>query len=408
MTSRLFLLFFLSIVLNESVFSQPITKDTIYTAGSDVKRKIGVGFMVDSTTTVLTYFQNFTNLPNTFFNLIENGKHIQFSVSYKTATIAENYMFTLVDENDQPVSSGSFSKLPYEISPLGIRYLLPVNEIYNKVISLIVYNKENPKITLTATIYNKPIQKQKINILNHDYNTANEQINSSPLVDKNLTLRSSSKPVFVVMEKTSFDYIYTLFVKDVSTNKVIYENQNWNYDLIESDEGTLPYIKVGPTIFKKPGKYEFIIQPKLRNVDEKILNKYATSKIIEIEWEKDYHLTEILVVVFSTTSLLLLIGFLIYKNRTHRKMQKENFEKRLVETQLNGIRSQLNPHFLFNSLASIQSLVNTNEKESGAWSGACDGYPLHCPGARNSHPASSGIYYPCWTYPILRSCSARS
>lgn len=362
MTTRLFILFFLTTIYNFSGFSQPIIKNNIYTAGTEVKKKIGIGMMVDSSTNVLTYFQNFNNLPNTFFNLIENGKHIQLLVTYKSARIAENYRYTLLDENDKPLSSGDISKLSFETSELGIKYFLPLSEIENKVISLLVYNKENPKTTLTATIYNKPIQKQKINILKREYNESTKQ-RSLSLVDKNLELKTLSDPLIVSMDKTPLDYIYTLYIKDLSTDKLIFENQNWRYDIIESDEGTLPYINIESIVFKKSGKYELIIKPQLRDLDDKMLGKYATSKIIEVEWKMDYHLTEILVAVLSTTTLLLLIGFPLYRNWGRRKILKEKFQKRLAETELKSIRSQLNPHFLFNSLASIQSLVNTNEIE---------------------------------------------
>jgi sensor histidine kinase YesM len=350
---------------NKICWSQSIIQNRIYTAGAYDKKGISIGFAVDSTTTVLSYFQNFNNLPNTYFNLIENAKHIQFSVTYKTAALAKNYMYTLVDENDQPISSGCFSDLPYETNSIfGISYLLPVNEIKNKIISLIIFNKENPKIGLTTTVYNKPIQKNKTNVLLWGTIDKNGQKGYSVTpIDKKIELSISSAPLIVSMDKTPFEYIYTLLVKDLNTNKTVYEDQNWNYSYINSEDGKLPYIVVNNTIFKKSGKYELIIQPKLNFVNEKKLSQYSTSKIIKVEWKKEYHMTEILVAVLSTTTLLLLIGFPLYRNWGRRKILKEKFQKRLAETELKVIRSQLNPHFLFNSLASIQSLVNTNEIE---------------------------------------------
>lgn len=51
--------------------------------------------------------------------------------------------------------------------------------------------------------------------------------------------------------------------------------------------------------------------------------------------------------------------YLLYQN----KVKKNNREKARIDLELKGIRSQLNPHFVFNSLNSIQSLVNADEKE---------------------------------------------
>jgi len=59
--------------------------------------------------------------------------------------------------------------------------------------------------------------------------------------------------------------------------------------------------------------------------------------------------------------LVLLTGFLFYKIRMNRKLRKHNQEKRLRELQLAALRSQMNPHFLFNSLNSVQNLVQQNK-----------------------------------------------
>jgi two-component sensor histidine kinase len=45
-------------------------------------------------------------------------------------------------------------------------------------------------------------------------------------------------------------------------------------------------------------------------------------------------------------------------------MLKNETEKKLFEAELKLLRSQLNPHFLFNSLSSIQSLINKHETEA--------------------------------------------
>jgi LytS/YehU family sensor histidine kinase len=59
--------------------------------------------------------------------------------------------------------------------------------------------------------------------------------------------------------------------------------------------------------------------------------------------------------------LLAMIAFLIFKTRMRRKLKKQNQEKRLRELQLSAIRAQMNPHFLFNSLNSVQNLVQKNQ-----------------------------------------------
>jgi two-component system, LytTR family, sensor kinase len=56
--------------------------------------------------------------------------------------------------------------------------------------------------------------------------------------------------------------------------------------------------------------------------------------------------------------LALVLGYGLYRRRL-QQVQKQQFRTHLA---LNGLRAQLNPHFLFNSLASIQDLVNEDNK----------------------------------------------
>lgn len=49
------------------------------------------------------------------------------------------------------------------------------------------------------------------------------------------------------------------------------------------------------------------------------------------------------------------------KKKEAKKLVQQFKEKEITQLQLNSIRSQLNPHFLFNALAGIQNLMNKNE-----------------------------------------------
>jgi two-component system, LytTR family, sensor kinase len=69
---------------------------------------------------------------------------------------------------------------------------------------------------------------------------------------------------------------------------------------------------------------------------------------------------KVLAIIFSLSLLFFLI-FYFYQNRKKQQLlkQQEETEKRILE--LKAIRSQLNPHFIFNSLSSIQGLINSNK-----------------------------------------------
>ncbi len=59
--------------------------------------------------------------------------------------------------------------------------------------------------------------------------------------------------------------------------------------------------------------------------------------------------------------LLLLLGG-VYAQRKRTLAKKEQQKRQLVELELKGIRAQMNPHFLFNALSSIQNLIRKKEE----------------------------------------------
>lgn len=70
--------------------------------------------------------------------------------------------------------------------------------------------------------------------------------------------------------------------------------------------------------------------------------------------------------IIAAILILSLIGFIILLIRARKQQQKlfkEQLQKQKNEAVLKSIRSQLNPHFIFNALNSIQGLINKNEIE---------------------------------------------
>jgi signal transduction histidine kinase len=67
-----------------------------------------------------------------------------------------------------------------------------------------------------------------------------------------------------------------------------------------------------------------------------------------------------IIIVLVASMLFFLILFLAYKYRMKQRLKKQEQEKRLRELQMAAIRAQMNPHFLFNSLNSVQNLIQQN------------------------------------------------
>lgn len=77
--------------------------------------------------------------------------------------------------------------------------------------------------------------------------------------------------------------------------------------------------------------------------------------------------------ILVITLVIGMVAFLLFKMRLNQVQQKNqilqeklNLEKQLHESSLAAIKSQMNPHFLFNALNTIQSFIYTNEKEAAS------------------------------------------
>jgi len=68
-----------------------------------------------------------------------------------------------------------------------------------------------------------------------------------------------------------------------------------------------------------------------------------------------------LILALISIALVVLIVSSIFKKSQFKKTQQLLQDKRLTEIQLKALRAQMNPHFVFNSLAAIQYYINNND-----------------------------------------------
>lgn len=116
--------------------------------------------------------------------------------------------------------------------------------------------------------------------------------------------------------------------------------------------------------FDYPGKYEIIVN---RMDDYDPLPEKEALRIPFEVLPRPYKIKKphIEVVIIISVVILIIGGliFLRYHKRSKERLQKSAQEKQLTSLKLKSIRSQLNPHFMFNALTSIQNLINKNNIE---------------------------------------------
>ncbi|MGQ8337402.1 sensor histidine kinase [Sunxiuqinia sp. A32] len=159
--------------------------------------------------------------------------------------------------------------------------------------------------------------------------------------------------------------------------------RNWiTQDPVDSTILALPNVKVIDVTEKdlkrqvllSSGSKIFLLDKWLRIVDDeaKDPNNYFGSKSLENairkailakRYSKEEKAAMYKNAGWSLGSILFtfLAGLWVYRIRIRRLKRKEAAKRRIKELEIKAIRSQMNPHFIFNALNSIQSLVNSNQ-----------------------------------------------
>jgi two-component system LytT family sensor kinase len=108
-----------------------------------------------------------------------------------------------------------------------------------------------------------------------------------------------------------------------------------------------------------PGKYELQIRYSVQRMN---VCKYVFT--IQAAWYQTLWAK-----IGLTVLGLLAIGFVILLWRSRKQAEKlkaQGTQKQLVQTELKSIRSQFNPHFVFNALSSIQGLITKNDPDNAS------------------------------------------
>ena len=153
--------------------------------------------------------------------------------------------------------------------------------------------------------------------------------------------------IYLSYQDNSFNLEFTGL--DFSGKAINFEYQLIGFDkdpIIVSDRRYISYTNIDP------GNYQLYIKS-IGNSKKFIL----TIKIESPIWTKWWFRSLIILVVFSLASLFY---YLRLKNIRQKKVEAES---RALQSELQALRLQMNPHFIFNSLNSIQSYITDNKQE---------------------------------------------
>lgn len=117
------------------------------------------------------------------------------------------------------------------------------------------------------------------------------------------------------------------------------------------------YFSVDPSILHTPGRYELVFQRQTKYPE------WNEAKLLRIPFEITASTgastsTKNILLILVITICSLLLSFWIYRRSLKKMMRRLALQKEMAQLKLKSIRSQLNPHFIFNALSSIQNLMN--------------------------------------------------
>lgn len=111
----------------------------------------------------------------------------------------------------------------------------------------------------------------------------------------------------------------------------------------------------------QPGNYNFYL--KACNEDNSWMDipQLVTIQIQKAFWQTIWFMLLIFITIVGSTMLL---TYLFLINKKKKQIEKIETEKKITELQLNTIRGQIDPHFTFNVINSIASVIYKEDKES--------------------------------------------
>lgn len=156
---------------------------------------------------------------------------------------------------------------------------------------------------------------------------------------------------------------YRLYLKNSTNGRYIIISDRWTYNICDSTASIL----VDRKLFKPPFRYEVSVIPivKLQDKSYPVTSKKAIYENLFAKPLAYFNINErgrVNQNFISLAAFLAYAGLAIYVSYRVRQYRSTK-EKEKAQLQLDAVRSQLNPHFLFNALAGIQTLMNTNQTE---------------------------------------------
>jgi two-component system LytT family sensor kinase len=177
---------------------------------------------------------------------------------------------------------------------------------------------------------------------------------------------ANTRNLVVAMKSTDVNFLYEIRLSnDNGKQKEIYISSSQ----FKFDGKDKAFTEIEKRYFNVSGAYTLSITPRTGTMWDSDRWK-DTEKTVKIKFtiikkeEKTFKIRELIIIGLIAAGIFGAIfgaSIAYIKKKNQKKLFNAHQQKEISKTQLNSIRAQLNPHFMFNALAGIQNLMNQNK-----------------------------------------------
>ena len=351
-----------------------IDKSMIWDINSNVvpKTPILLGIRLDSLTTDYTAGEIHSNTKTFTCYTISNGSEAEVVAVGITPSNRADYLYHVVeDDSIELVPWSSVTRMEQQFNAtkpyayIG-KYRAPGHQILVEVVNKKDYSIRDGVVFDWRTDF-KPVIAQ-ITVMkpeNHYFNITYTKLNDGyatrydPLSGLPLDFRFPDDSVtdMLIYLKPHPTVIYSVYLIKTIVGKT--DTTDLQY-ILSSDSYVL-----SRKDFDKPGKYELVIQRVAP-----FFNAYGDQQAVRLSFEvlpppllgKTISFRQLLPIAGGAV-VFIGLGFGVYYRYNKAKLRRSVEQGERIGLQLQSIRSQLNPHFVFNALSSIQGLMNKHDMD---------------------------------------------
>ncbi|MBO9676236.1 MAG: histidine kinase [Sphingobacteriaceae bacterium] len=330
----------------------------------------GISFTVDQFTKTVNYHNDIQNQPLSNLVYLEGTQEINL-FGYINKDSLSFYRYNIVENDDNQIVSDAIPQVNKTKKFYGDKVDIDLGKfnIKDKKLTINIYKITKRSEIATIIIYNKKIRPAYISYVS--LNARVKGVSGVEMMNRkdsaNINVNQNTLNLMIVIKSTDLDFVYNVYLKDKSTGKIVFRSNNWLYGYLVP---RVPYLLIGAEYFNKTGDYEILIIPKLSQ-------GFGSKSIQESTVRYSFHVNSSGIKLFSQKEIIIyglilcavcgaIFGAAVtyIKKKEAQKLALKHRDKEMARLQLASVRSQLNPHFLFNALAGIQMLMNKNETDN--------------------------------------------